>query len=134
MITLSEAFYYSAFRLRALAQRLGVNLPLDSTGLARNHLIEHPEKNDVGRGWPFAYGAALPAGPVLRPFGISGDRTEDVGLYAIANKFVSALVRRLATKLSESTTEKEECSLPSTHARSRAPCVHHGAASNCSHR
>src|SRR5207247_1458123 len=100
--TLCEAFYLLAVRFIDVAKRIDIDIGPKGIRNVRHHFVVHPEKNHVTRGWSFAYGAALPAGPVLRAFGVSGEsdnKNEDAGLYANAMELVDALTKRLVNEM-----------------------------------
>jgi hypothetical protein len=77
----TEAFYYLAWRLRQVIRTLPGLKSFDALGirLARNHLIEHPEKHGQDVLWAFTISDT--EGPILLRASTSDDRKWDKGLW-----------------------------------------------------
>jgi hypothetical protein len=106
---MSEAFYYFAARVRSALKHKGEPLPLlrafEAPGVrgVRNHLIEHPERDD-SRVFVQSFSFGGPQGPVLkggRPPS-EPDVHADAGLYQNAEEFrinLEGILRAAISKL-----------------------------------
>lgn len=87
--TMTEAFYYFAFRLLCLCKSVGLGdgrKHVRSINLARNKLIEHSDEPGGVMGRSFGWGAA--GGPEMKPLSSGGDRPAQPGLYHHASDLV----------------------------------------------
>jgi hypothetical protein len=92
----AESFYYFAFRLGRVLQRMVPGFKnFDPVGVrdVRNWLIEHAERDRGVMDHSFQFN--LSEGAILKPNGGGLDRVHDAGLYPNAKQFIEEFQRRL---------------------------------------
>lgn len=101
-----EGFYYIAFRLRNVIQRLpGLNnFECEGVRNVRNHLIEHPEKNDSGVIHGCMSSGNRETGPVLKwtRLPLENILWQDEGLWVNARELAQNLTEKINAALGES--------------------------------
>jgi hypothetical protein len=101
MITLTETFYYLAWRLCGLlraipgfGKKFGTRTGPTCIGEVRNVLLEHPEKSGGPTDGGFMFGGRNNVGPVLKP-DAQRKQFRDKGLYVNAQELADEIEIRL---------------------------------------